>query len=55
MDDYIVCGNCKYNTPCVLGFTGRIIWVCNNENADNYNLPTCVNDKCVDGEEKGNQ
>lgn len=54
MDDFVVCGNCKYNTKYILEFR-RYIYICMNEDSDYYECPTSYNDRCACGEEKGEQ
>ena len=52
MDDFVVCGRCKYNKLCIVAFSSRAAWVCDNEDSDNYGLYTAYNDRCEEGEAK---
>ena len=44
------CGKCKYHTPPE---SQTDDWTCDNEESDNYGLPTEYSDSCEDYEERG--
>ncbi len=50
MEEFVICGNCKYHRLCVSAFCSSSDWACDNEDSDNYGLYTQYNDRCEEGE-----
>ncbi len=46
-----VCGTCKYNIRSLDGHCNAEL-CCNNENSENYAVPTFYDDTCDEWEEK---
>lgn len=50
---YCVCGNCKHNKrDFSKPQSGYVEFYCDNEDSDNYGVPTMYGDSCGDFEEK---